>query len=388
MTLVTPDSTDSSIAITIESRRAPSTPYLDRELPLPRQNWAYRRIHPWQTALIIAAFLLRTPFEIYLLILAVTLVHEVGHCLAGLLAGLKFDRIRVGPVNLDCYKRLNWEWNRGTIVSGEALMLPKGNSALRARLAAYIAGGPVANVACGFTLLGLMSTQDPHFVGLAQLFVAGSFIVGIGNLIPLRRYGFSSDGMKLVLLVFNKAQRWIFLLSRQAAIKRGETISDEEVDPAFVGQSNGSPDYVGANWAAYTLSDGKGDYGQAAKYLDNCLAKCSTVMPDVREELILAAARFQSTRRRKNDLARQWLNSGNKGGSKINRACTEALILFSEGKIEEALAKANEVSELVSRLPTGKMKTLQEQAARQLRENIEKHALDRENVTNISQDPR
>lgn len=290
------------------SQAASTTPYLDRQLPLPGPNWGYRRIRPWQTVLIIGIFLLGTPFEIYLLILAVTLVHELGHCLAGLLAGLEFDRIRVGPLELDGYKRLSWEWNRGTILGGHALMLPKGDSALPVRIAVYVAGGPIANVACGLMLLNMMPTQSAHFIGLAQLFVAGSFVVGIANLIPFRRYGFSSDGMKLVLLFLNKGERWIFLLSRQAAVKRGETIPDEEVDSAFVGRSDGSADYVGANWVAYTVADGKGNYDQAAKYLEACLSKSSTVTPNFREELILAAARFQATRRRKNDLARQWLS--------------------------------------------------------------------------------
>lgn len=364
--LATENSEASSVPVPFEPSPSVSlTPYLDRQLPLPSPNWGYRRIPLWQTALIVGAFLLRTPFEIYLLILGVTLVHELGHCLAGLMAGLEFDRIRVGPLELGPYKRLTWQWNRGTIVGGHALMLPKSRSTLRMRLAVYISGGPIANIACAAALLDVMPTRDSHFVGLGQLFLAGSFVVGIGNLVPLRRYGVSSDGMKLVMLLLNKSQRWIFLLCRQAAIKHGNIIS-EEVDPVFVGQRDGSSDYVGANWAAYTLADGKGDYDQAARYLDVCLEKCHTVEPSFREELILAAGRFQATRRRRNDLARQWLNSANKGRSKINYGCTEALILFSEGKIEEARAKAGEISELVSRLPPGQIKTLQEQATRQL----------------------
>jgi len=197
------------------SQVASPTPYLDRELPLPGPNWGYRRIPLWQTSLIIALFLLRTPFEVYLLILAVTLVHELGHCLAGWIAGLEFGQIRVGPLSVDCDKRLNWEWNRGTIVGGEALMLPKGKSAIRARLSAYILGGPIANIGVGISFLHILPEQDTHFAGLVRLFLAGSFIIGIGNLVPLRRYGFSSDGMKLGLLLLNKSQRWI--LARQAS---------------------------------------------------------------------------------------------------------------------------------------------------------------------------
>ena len=385
--LATPGSTESLSSVQLQSPPTASpTPYLDRELPLPGPNWGYRPIKPWQTAIVIAVFLLRTPFEIYLLILGVTLVHELGHCLAGLLAGLEFDRIRVGPLELDPYKRLTWQWNRGTILGGHALMLPRSESKLRVRFTAYIAGGPIANITCGVALLNVMPTGNSHFVGLVQLFVAGSFLVGIGNLIPLRRYGVSSDGRKLVMLLLNKSERWIFLLRRQAATKHGEAF-EEEIDPVSAGRRDGSSDYVGANWAAYTVADGKGDYDQAARHLDACLEKCYTVEPTFREELILAAGRFQAMRRRRTEIAWQWLKSANNRKSKISYPYTEALILFSEGKIEDAQAKAGEVSDLVSRLPSGRIKKLQENAARQLTQIVGTNTKATPTTSNIEQTP-
>src|ERR1700734_4122222 len=177
---------------------ASPTPYLDCELPLPRLSPYYRQIPAWQTGLILGMFALRTPLEIYILILSVTLIHEAGHCLVGLIAGLELDRIRVGPVELDSYRRLHWEWRRSSLLGGHALMLPKSNSALPVRLAAYIAGGPAANILCGLVVLDLGPLRNAHLTGLAQLFVAGSFVAGVANFIPFRRFGFSSDGMKLV----------------------------------------------------------------------------------------------------------------------------------------------------------------------------------------------
>ena len=376
-----PESVDSSFPVPDGLNTASPTPYLDREFLLPDPSPYFRQIPLWQTVLILGVFAFGTPFEIYLLILFVTLIHEVGHCLGGLMAGLEFDCIRVGPAELDSYRRFHWEWRRSTLVGGHAVMLPKAHSALPVRLAAYIAGGPVANIVCGLLVLDLIPIRSAHLIGLAQLFVAGSFVVGVGNLVPFRRYGFSSDGMKLAMLLLNKGQRWIFLLCRQAAIKRGEFIPEGEINPQFMVQADGSSDYVGANWVAYTIADGKGNYDQAARYLEACLAKSPTVAPEFRGELILAAARFQSLRRRRNDLARQWLRSGNRKKSRISRECTEALILFSEGRIEEALGKADETSKLVAQLPAGPMKNLQEKASMQLRQIIEEGAVDSESVT-------
>jgi hypothetical protein len=163
-----------------------------------------------------------------------------------------------------------------------------------------------------------------------------------------------------------------FFTGRHAAINRGETIPEAEIDPRFLLESEGSHDYVGANWVAYTVAVQKGNYDQGARHLEACLAKSASVPPEFREELILAAARFQATRRKRNDLARQWLDSSDGERSKINRAHTEALVLFSEGKIDEALAKADEEDGYVAQLPSGPLKTLHLQASRQLREIIEK----------------
>lgn len=372
MTLTMPESVDSSSPVPDGLYTASPTPYLDRELRLPDPSPYFRQIPPWQTVLILGVFALGTPFEIYLLILFVTLIHEVGHCLGGLVAGLEFDRIRVGPAELDSYRRLHWEWRRSTLLGGNALMLPKTDSALPVRLAAYIAGGPVANIVCGLLVFDHIPIRNAHLMGLAQLFVVGSFVVGVGNLVPFRRYGFSSDGMKLIMLLLNKGQRWTFLLGRHAAIRRGETIPEAEIDPRFILESEGSHDYVGANWVAYTVANRKGNYNQAARHLEACLAKSASVPPEFREELILAAARFQATKRRRNDLARQWLDSSDGERSKINRAHTEALVLFSEGKIDEALTKADEEDGEVAQLPSGPLKTLHLQASRQLRGFIEK----------------
>jgi len=373
VTLTTPAPVDSTSSVPAAVHAASRTPYLDRELPLPNPNPYFRRIRPWQTVLILGLFAFGTPFEIYLLILLVTLIHEVGHCLGGLMAGLAFDGIRVGPVELDSYRRFHWQWNRSTIVGGHAVMLPRANSALPVRVAAYIAGGPVANILCAFLALQLIPEGDSHLAGLTRLFVGGSFILGFGNLIPFRRFGFSSDGMRLGMLLFSKSRdRWIYILRRQSAIKYGKCALAELPAAQVIDQSDRTVDNLHTRWLAYAEADGKGNYDLAAKYLEGCMAMCSMAPPDFREELILAAARFQATRCRKNDLARQWLRDGNPAKARVNRACTEALILFSEDKISEALSKVAEGGELVAQMPHGPLKNAQENAWKQLRDIFER----------------
>ncbi len=305
------------------------TPYLDRKLRLPRANPGYRRIRPWQTAVILAVFVLKTPLEIYLLVLAVIFFHEAGHSLAALLVGLQFDDIRVGPLGVDRYREVSWNWNWWPIMTGHAGMLPRGGSLLPLRLAVFIAAGPIVNAATGVLILRLMPKGDSALTGFVELFAAISFLVAFVNLIPLQRSGFSSDGMRLWMLMFTrKRERWIFLLERQAAIKRGEDVPEVQTEMIPTAVADGTSDHVHANWVAYLAANGKGDYQLAAQHLETCLSMCSTATPDFREELILAAARFQAMIRKRADLAWEWLSTGNPNKSKTNRACTEAVILF------------------------------------------------------------
>jgi hypothetical protein len=368
------DLTSSPPALAGESERiASSTPYLDRELPLPRPNPRYRHIRPWQTLIILIIFAFITPLEIYLLILSVILVHEVGHCAAGLLVGLDFHEIRVGPVALDHYRKVSWSWNWWTISSGNADMSPTGGAALPIRLAIYIVCGPMANAASGVLVLSLMPGGNSQLAGFVELFAAGSFVFAFVNLIPFQSSGFSSDGMRLWMLAFSKKKnRWVFLINRQAAIRRGEGAPEAEPGTIQTEIDDGSSDHVHANWAAYMAANGKRNYELAGRHLEICLSRCSTVSPDFREELMLAAARFQAVGRKRPDVAREWLNNGNPSKARVNRASTDALVLFSEGKIDLALAKVDEGEGLVAQLPNSPQRTRQEEAWRKLRDLLSK----------------
>lgn len=299
--------------------------------------------------------------------------HEVGHILAGLLVGLEFDDIRVGPLGADRYKKASWNWNWWTIATGHAGMLPKGGSFLPLRLAIFIVAGPAANSAAGVLILRLMPKGNSALAGFVELFAAISFLVALVNLIPLRRSGFSSDGMRLCMLLSSKKRkRWIILLNRQAAIKRGEDVPEIKTEMIPTALADGTSDHVHANWAAYLAAHGKGDQEMAARHPEACLSKCSTTTPDFREELILAAAGFQSMIRKRPDLAWEWLRCGNPSKTRVNRACTEAVILFYEGKTDQALTKVDEGDALVAEMPNGPLRSKQENAWRDLRSLFER----------------
>ena len=101
---------------------------------------------------------------------------------------------------------------------------------------------------------------------------------------------------------------------------------------------------------------------------------------EFREELILAAARFQGTKRNNLGLARQWLDASNPGRARINRVCTEAILLFSEGRIDEALTRVADGEKLVARLPPSELRAAQEKAWEQLRDIFEREARARQDA--------
>jgi hypothetical protein len=332
----------------------------------------------WQTAYIVALFVLGAPFILYCLLLAVIFIHEIGHLLAGLLVGIKFGSIRVGPLQINHHRRLAWKWAPATIATGWVDMLPEQGRRLRVRVFTEIAAGPIANILSAFLVLRIAPRGDSAAFVLSRIFVGGSFIVGLANLIPFRIEGVASDGMRLWMLCFSKRkrERWLALLNRRTAILRGELPETMQSAATLASIDDQTADYVNANWVAHTSALEIEDNDAAARYLEACLAASSLTSVEFREELMLAAARFQATRRSRIDVAQQWLLSGDPKIAKINRACTEAIVLYYDGQVDQALAKIDAGSLLVQQTPAGPLRDRQTEAWKQLQKIFEQSRKD------------
>src|SRR5689334_815733 len=77
----------------------------------------------------------------------VIIVHEMGHLIFGLCAGLRFNFVSFGPllINRDFKASLHWKQRSGA--GGLTSMVPNGSHRLRWRLLFMIVGGPTANLA-------------------------------------------------------------------------------------------------------------------------------------------------------------------------------------------------------------------------------------------------
>lgn len=133
------------------------------------------------------------------------LLHEAGHALAGLAAGLRLLALGVGPLRAERSAagwRLHWAGSiRG--IGGFALLLPRDGTHGRWQATTYLLGGPLANLlAAGLAWAairaGLADTMP--WLALAWVTVATGLVLGLMNLLPFLAGGWSSDGRQLLKL--------------------------------------------------------------------------------------------------------------------------------------------------------------------------------------------
>jgi hypothetical protein len=137
--------------------------------------------------------------------LLVVIVHELGHALAGTIAGFRIficgigmtqplAQIRIGTVSFYLAR---------PIFMGLTLAMPKQLRVNRFALAVLLAGGAVANLATGLVAwLVWRHVADWKFLAV---FATLSFFSGIGNLLPFHssKYGIASDGMQILRCIRN-----------------------------------------------------------------------------------------------------------------------------------------------------------------------------------------
>lgn len=151
---------------------------------------------------------MRAPLVLYVSLLALILIHELGHLLAGLVCRFQLVDVRVGPVVYALKDGWKWDGRQRNFLTGHARMVASKRALDKVewRFVLYVSGGPLANLFCGLCALPFAGEGSIHGA-VASLFVFGSAILGFGNLIPLRARVGSSDGQKLFDMAFRMKQR-------------------------------------------------------------------------------------------------------------------------------------------------------------------------------------
>lgn len=285
-------------------------------------------------------------------VLAPIAIHEAGHALVGVLVGFRFNSLRIGPVQFNRSLRVSLHRTRGTGAGGWTSLFPVKHDKLILRAIAMLLAGPLSNFSSVAFLLAL-----PYAKGvLSWLFIVISTLLGLMNLIPFRNRAMISDGARILMLLQNRARgkRWLAILKLAEEMRSG--VPAEKMTKEFLAKAvaieDESPDTVTAFAIAHAVAFWCRQDDEAARALETCLRHANLSSPLARVALTSDAAVFQARRRRRIDLAQQWLTDiPEKTEFPWIRPRVEAAILEGRGDKSEALQKLNEVEALIRKAP-------------------------------------
>lgn len=264
-------------------------------------------------------------------------VHELGHAIVGLCFGFRLQSYRLGPLVVSRPFRLSLYWGPGALVQGKVESFPAVSDKLPWRGVAMVLGGPAANILSATVVL-LLPFPISVFSGC---FIAFSLVNGVNDLFPLESRLGVSDGRRIWMLLRHpeRGERWLALLHLGGQLADGvrpESFSAEFLAKA-VAVRDDSADTVKANAIAFSAAFHQHKDGEAGERLETCLVYSGRATPVLREALMSEAAVFQARRRKRADLAEQWLaDIPAKAQVPWFRSRAEAAILEARGDVDGA----------------------------------------------------
>jgi hypothetical protein len=279
-------------------------------------------------------------------------IHELGHVAAGLCVGFRLRSYRVGPLLFTPPFRVTLYRGPGAVVNGAAELIPVAADKLAWRGVAMVLGGPTANflAALVVSLLPLPTTV------FSACFIAFSIANGVNDLLPYESRLGVSDGRRIGMLLRQRerGERWLVLSRLGGELNDG--VRPEALSAGFLAKAvavrDESVDTVTAHALAYWAAFHQHKDGEAGRLLETCLAHSSHATPVLREALMSDAAVFQARRRKRADLAEQWLaDIPATTPSPWLRTRAEAAILEAKGDIDGALGKLAEVEAAIATVP-------------------------------------
>jgi hypothetical protein len=249
----------------------------------------------------VVGFVLSALAALYLMLV----IHELGHVVAGMCVGFRFRSLRVGPLVFDRQFPVSRYRGPGALVNGVAELIPASTDELAWRGVAMVAGGPVANVLSALVVLAF------PFTILSALFLAASIVNAVNDLLPFEGRLGVSDGRRIGMLARHspRGARWLALPHLGGELNDG--VLPESLSTAVLAKAvevcDASSDTVKSHAFIFASAFHRHRDDEAARRLETCLAYSGQAMPALREALMSEAAVFQARRRKRADLADQWL---------------------------------------------------------------------------------
>ena len=277
-------------------------------------------------------------------LIVATLVHELGHAVTGMAAGLRVARVQLGPIEIRDYARphvrLVWSLQAGVV------LVPFDRSAtlgtLRWGLIASTAAGPLIGIVSGAVILALAgglrfddSLSVPQAVGQMSL------ILGVLNLLPIRSGEQLADGRRMFSLLLRNRESGQVLA---ATLMLVEALSDRrprDWDPALLAVMEQSPEEVFARLCLYEAAIDRGEIEAAGGHIDAAVALRSEKWTKADAILFTEAAYYAARHRGDARAARALLGLAD-GGDVVDylRARAEAAVLCAEGRALEGRQRA------------------------------------------------
>jgi hypothetical protein len=279
-----------------------------------------------------------------LALIVATLVHELGHAVAGMATGLRVARVHLGPIEIRDYARpyvkLVWSLQAGVV------LVPFDRSgtlgALRWSLILSTAAGPLAGLVSGAAILGLVGGlrfDDP--LSVPQAIGQMSLILGVLNLLPIRSGEQLADGRRMFSLLLHNRESGEILAATLMLVEALSGRRPRDWDPALLAIMERSPDEVFARLCLYEAAIDRGEIEAAGKHLDAAVALRSEKWTAADAILFTEAAYYAARHRGDARVARALLGLAD-GGDVVDflRARAEAAVLCAEGRGLEGRQRA------------------------------------------------
>lgn len=244
------------------------------------------------------------------------LVHELGHLLFALSNGFELKYFAVGRwilVRQD--KGFKLRRMRRRVAGGFVLPVSKSLESLDRRLCMMTLGGPVGSFLLFFVgalpvLLFPKLVSDNDTIRCIVFISVLSLHAAILNAIPLKFGYWNTDGRIMLNLIQNNSQgqRFAALYGVSASLRQG--IRPRDIDPDLVRRVLAIPDksveHISGLLIGYYVALDRGEYEQAAHYLDQALDMHLYYPELFRASLLIEGTYFEAHIRHRVDYARQW----------------------------------------------------------------------------------
>ena len=304
------------------------------------------------------AFFAALPLTAFLVIL----VHELGHVIAGVLTGMTFKLLIVGPLHVErTGSRLRFKWNRQLALwGGIAVCLPTSPERLDRQMATMVLGGPIASLLLAL-LAALLFPLWPPWLLVAILSAGITLVTGF----PAHTGPFYTDGARVRMLWRGgpDAERWISVTLSYSYTANGLRPRNwpSELVSRLERHASSSLDGLGCALQAYSAALDRQDLSSAAHWLDLLLSYQDHWPSHLKAPLMLEAAYFTARHQHRAAPARAFLDQSAAGLliEPATRLRSEAAVLFAEGHAGTALATVQRAIEAAqsSASPTAQLET-------------------------------